>query len=65
MTYTIRTDDNLRFVVLTPGGNVVRTTNGEAFVTTSSERAEEAAAFLSAGKPRRGAHWLKSTFGLM
>lgn len=65
MPYTTRTDDDLRYVIITPGGNIARTTNGEAFVTTSADRAEEAAAFLNAGSPRTGAHWLKSTFGLI
>lgn len=65
-TYQIRVHSG-HFTILTPAGNVARTTSGEPFTTTEWRRAKEALHYLAQtrlpGAKRRGAHWLKSMFG--
>lgn len=52
-----------RFCIVLPNGNFARDSNCEFWFTSDRTKADAALAFLSAGKPRTGAHWLKSTFG--
>ena len=69
MTYTKRrTETDSKIVIITPAGNVVRMTDGEAFVTHSPEFAEEALDYLTQtvapGDKRRGTNRMKSMFGV-
>lgn len=57
------------FMIFTPAGNPVWTTEFRAFETKDRTKAEEALAYLiqpvTYPDKRTGAHWLKSTFGTM
>jgi hypothetical protein len=65
-TYEPRANDDGTFViVMRPSCNLARDTNCRIFVTSDEAKAADAVAFLNAGKPRNGGHWLKSTFGLI
>jgi len=65
-TYETRANDDGSFViVMLPSGNLVRDTNCRIFVTKDGGKAADAVEWMNAGHPRKCAHWLKSTFGLV
>lgn len=67
MIYTIRTEADGRMVIITPAGNVARTTASEPFVTTDAALADECLAYLnqSATWPAKpaGSQRMKSMWG--
>jgi hypothetical protein len=66
-TYRLEKAPNGDFHIVLPNGNFVRTTNCEFFATPNRAKAKEALAYLSQPRDgmakRKGAQWLKSTFG--
>lgn len=62
-SYRVQPNDNGSFCIILANGNIVRDTNCEFWFTRDPAKAAEAVAYFEAGKPRAGAHWLKSTFG--
>jgi len=67
--YRVHQETTGEFHIVLPNGNFARTTEGGFFATTDLEKAKEALAYLTqsveVGKKRVGAHWLKSTFGVL
>ena len=54
------------YAIVTDGGDFIRKTDGEIFMTTDHAFAEAALAYLDQPGPakRRGTHTLKSMFGV-
>jgi hypothetical protein len=68
-TYTIREEKDGRFVIITPAGNLARTTNSEVFTTRNPTLADESLAYLNqdVGLPARkrvGTQRMKSIWGV-
>jgi hypothetical protein len=63
-THRIEQTRNADYCIVLPSGNYARDSNCEFWFTSDRDKADAALAYLVAGKPRTGAHWLKSTFGV-